>query len=97
MHNDPEVSPSGTFKKIALAVVEIKRMSPIELATHVLSLGQSPQALLSCVFDYLSDKPDVLYGMLKHMGLLKDALPPVLKSDPAAPVEHSEESPPPEG
>lgn len=92
MHSDPEVSPSGTFKKIALAVVEIKRMSPLDLANHVLGLGQPPCALLTCVFGYLSDKPDILYGLLKYMGLLKDAIYPVIENLPP-----EESSPPPEG
>lgn len=81
MHDDV-AGTSGTHRKIALQVVEIRKMSPHELAQHVLGLGQPAAAVLTCVFDYLSDKPDVLFGMLRHMGLLRDATLPVLELKP---------------
>lgn len=81
MHDEP-VSPSGSFKRIALTMEEVKRLGAAGLAAHIQTLGQSRDVILTCALGYLWDKPDVLFGLLRYIGLLKPEPQPVSPTEP---------------
>lgn len=80
-----------TYRKIALTMGELEGMTTLQLAHHVNSASPEPLAILVALFEYLSDKKDVRNGFLKHIGMIRNGLPP--DQPPATPPETAGDGP----